>query len=179
VRRLIWILPLLWGCAQDPSTAEVAETSGVEREIHGFTLSETQDGRRTWDLHADYAYRIPSEEGIHLEEITLEFYDREEALNSTLTALRGMIDEKTGIMTARDRVRLLSVAGDTLTTEEMDYDRDLDKVSGPGFVRLSKPDRILTGFEFEAKPDLTDYEIRRDVNITIIDKSSDAAPNGP
>jgi len=162
---------VLAGCSQDePPAIRDSETSGLEREIQGFSLSETQDGKHLWDLHAETAWRIPNDDRIHLDNLTLTFYDTHQAPDSRLTAMHGTVDEKSGMMTARDRVVLISEAGDTLNTEELTYDKDRDRIAGPGYVRLAKPDQVVTGREFDAKPDLTDYEIRHDVNITVVDR---------
>jgi LPS export ABC transporter protein LptC len=181
--RLTLVLALLTvlaaGCMDTENPADLSEESvGVEREMRGFSLTETLEGNRVWELGADYAWRVPRDPVVRLKDVTLVFYDDAGAVNSTLTALRGTVDEQSGIMTAKERVRVVSAAGDTLTTEELTYDKDADRITGPGFVRLAKPDRILTGFEFEANPDLTDYEVHRDVSITIVNGLDDrpAAP---
>lgn len=170
--RLILVLCFLMvGCEGSDVPSEITfEGSGVEREIHGFKLKESQGGRVLWALEADYAWRIPREKKVHLQDVVIFFFDPDGNQTSHLTALRGQIDEETGIMTAQQRVKLISVEGDTLTTDELNYDKDSDLITGPGFVRLAKPDRVLTGYEFEAKPDLSDYEVHKDVTITIIDR---------
>jgi LPS export ABC transporter protein LptC len=162
---------LLLGCGGSDSPSDIgSETSGLEREIHGFTLAETKEGKLLWELESEYAWRIPRENRIHLKDVKIVFFDANGNETSRLTAYTGVVDEETGIMTAQSRVKLISTEGDTLTTEELNYDKKKDRVSGPGFVRLAKPDRVMTGFEFEAKPDLTDYEVRRDVTITVPDR---------
>ena len=162
---------LVMGCGSSDVPSEIStEGSGLEREIHGFQLEESQGGKLLWALEADYAWRIPREKKIHLQDVEIRFFDRDGSQTSRLTALRGDVDEETGIMTAKQRVKLISVQGDTLTTDELNYDKDSDLISGPGFVRLAKPDRVLTGYEFEAKPDLSDYEVHKDVTITIVDR---------
>jgi LPS export ABC transporter protein LptC len=133
-------------------------------------MTETHGGSLLWELEAEYAWRIPQENKVHLEDLEVVFYDNEGKEASRLTARRGSVDEQTGILTTQYRVKLISVDGDTLTTEELSYDKNNDLVSGPGFVRLAKPDRVLTGFDFRSTPDLSDYEVREDVTITIIDR---------
>jgi LPS export ABC transporter protein LptC len=170
------------GCsdAETPSTLQ-DDSSGVEREMRGFSLTETLEGALVWKLDADYAYRLPDktrDKVVYLKGVTLLFYDDDGSVNSTLTSEKGTVDEQSGVMTAQNRVRVVSAAGDTLTTEELTYSKDADRITGPGFVRLAKPDRILTGFEFEADPDLSDYEIHRDVTITIVN-GPDESPAAP
>ena len=159
---------ILLGCAETelPETV-VPETAGLEREITGFSLTETNEGTRVWELKADYAWRIPKDTRVRLKNVTLVFFDSTGEITSWLTSEKGHADEESGEMTAESRVILISVDGDTLTTEELIYSRDTEMIRGPGFVRLAKPDRVMTGFEFESKPDLSNYEVRHDVTITV------------
>jgi LPS export ABC transporter protein LptC len=179
VRIALLLALLAAGCSEAESPSETEDaSSGVEREIRGFSLAETLAGTLVWELDADYAWRVPGDAVVRLKGVTLVFYDDDGEVNSRLTSLRGTVDEEEGIMTAEERVRVVSAAGDTLTTEELTYTKETERITGPGFVRLAKPDRILTGFEFEANPDLSDYEVRRDVTITIVNRLEDgtAAP---
>lgn len=176
-RPLILLGVLLLGCADPdvPPTTQ-SEGSGLEREIKGFRLSETQEGHLLWELRASTAWKIPRETQLHLKDVEVVFFDRDGKEDSRLTALTGIVEESTGLMTAREDVRLVTVRGDTLTTEELSYLKDEDVIRGPGWVRLAKPDRVLTGTDFESKPDLTTYEIRRDVHITLVDNRRADAP---
>jgi LPS export ABC transporter protein LptC len=168
MRRALIVLPLLLvACARSDEPATVMSESGLEREIQGFQLSETHEGHPAWELHAARAWRVPNDTRDHLETVEVLFYNEQGGLDSRLTSRNGVVDEPSGQMTAKDDVRLISTRGDTLTTQELNYFKNEDVVRGPGFVRLAKPDRVLTGFEFKAKPDLTNYEIRRDVHITL------------
>ena len=45
-------------------------------------------------------------------------------------------------------------------------------------VAVDAPDRVLTGFGFESNPDLTDYKVHEDVQITVIDHERSLDP-GP
>lgn len=146
------------------------ETSGAEREIKGFELTETHEGRRSWVLHAETAWRFANFDEVKLKDPKLEFYDDQGKMTSTLTARRGTVDEKSGNMNAEEAVLLVTTDGDTLETDEMNYDRDEDRITGPGHVRIRKPDRVLTGVGFEAKPDLSEYQVKQDVHVTIIDR---------
>jgi LPS export ABC transporter protein LptC len=173
---LILAALLFAACSKSDEPEIVVRDSGLEREIQGFRLSETHEGHPIWELHAAKAWRIPQDPHYHLETVELLFYDENGRFDSRLTARNGVVDETSGQMTAQDDVKLVSVRGDTLTTQELTYSKDDDRVRGPGFVRLAKPDRVLTGFEFVAKPDLSTYEIHRDVHIALKNDRSDITP---
>jgi LPS export ABC transporter protein LptC len=163
---------LALGACEGKEAPNVAseETSGAQREIRGFELTETHEGRRSWVLHAETAWRFANLDEVKLKNPKLEFYDDQGRVSSVLTARNGTVDEKSGNMTAREAVHLVTTDGDTLETVEMNYSRDDDRITGPGPVRIRKPDRVLTGVGFEAKPDLSEYQVKKDVHVTIIDR---------
>jgi LPS export ABC transporter protein LptC len=175
-RALILAAFFCVGCSKSDEPETVVSDSGLEREIQGFRISETHEGHPIWELHAAKAWRIPQDTHDHLENVEVLFYDDHGKHDSRLTARNGVVDESSGQMTAQNDVKLITVRGDTLTTQELHYFKNEDRVRGPGFVRLAKPDRVLTGFEFEAKPDLSTYEIHRDVHISLKNNRSDIAP---
>jgi len=175
-RALMLGVFLCLGCSRSDEPETVISDSGLEREIQGFRLSETHEGHPVWELHAAKAWRIPQDSHDHLEDVEVLFYDQNGTFDSRLTARTGVVDENAGQMTAQNNVKLISVRNDTLTTQELNYFKDEDRVRGPGFVRIAKPDRVVTGFEFEAKPDLSTYEIRRDVHISLKNNRSDIVP---
>ena len=169
--------PALTGCGGKEPVPEIPqESTSLEREIRDFNLTETHEGRLAWDLHSKYAWRIPQQTGIRLDDVTVTFYNREEAVTSTLTAEKGNVDEESGDMTAEGRVTVVTAERDTLFTPSLRYSKTENLITGDDFVRIAKPDRILTGFGFRANPDLTTYEVQRDVRVTFIDRDRTVAP---
>ncbi len=165
------------GCVGDePEQGAPAETTSLEREIRDFNLTETHEGRLAWNLHSKYAWRIPKQPGIRLDDVLVTFYDREEAVTSTLTAEKGVVDEESGDMTAEGRVTVVTAGRDSLFTPSLRYSKTENIITGDEFVRIAKPDRILTGFGFRSNPELTNYEVQRDVHVTFIDRARTVAP---
>jgi len=166
---------LAMGCAsEEPREGEQSPaSSGLEREIRGFTMSETQGGTPLWELRAEVAYRLPSQSTVRLNDVRVDFFDGEGNLSSWLTARSGIVDEGTEDLTAKGRVIMISLEGDTLITEELRYLREEDRITGPDWVRLSKTDRVITGYGFESSPDLSDYRLERDVHVSFIDRERD------
>lgn len=165
------------GCVGDePEQGAPAETTSLEREIRDFNLTETHEGRLAWNLHSKYAWRIPKQAGIRLDDVLVTFYDRDEAVTSTLTADKGAVDEESGDMTAEGRVTVVTAERDSLFTPSLRYSKTENLITGDDFVRIAKPDRILTGFGFRSNPELTNYEVQRDVHVTFIDRARTVAP---
>ncbi len=180
-RALIALLALglcAAGCWSDEDNGSAPGNTGAEREIRGFQLTETHDGRRSWELHAVTAWRLPGRTETSLDQVAVDFFDDAGGKTSHLTADKGTVDENTGDMTATGRVTLVSTSGDTLYTPELHYGKGEDRVAGDGFVRIAKPDRVLTGTGFTAKPDLSSYEVQHDVHITLLDREG-RVENGP
>jgi LPS export ABC transporter protein LptC len=176
-----WLLPVALfalGCGDETPENEPLTSTGVEREIRDFFFSETQEGRLLWELRADYAFRAPRNPDIELRKVHVTFYDELGAVSSVLTSREGIVNEQRENLTARQDVMVISVAGDTLTTEELHFDKEQDLIHGPEFVRLAQPDRVLTGIGFRSNPDLSDYEVEKDVRISLIDRDGviDDAP---
>jgi LPS export ABC transporter protein LptC len=173
----ILVLLSIVGCSGGDTEQEAPpETTALEREIRDFTLTETREGRLAWNLHSTYAWRIPQQSGIRLDDVTVTFHNQEEAVTSTLTADKGNVDEESGDMTAEGRVTVVTAERDTLFTPSLRYSKTESLITGDDFVRIAKPDRILTGFGFRANPDLTNYEVLRDVRVTFIDRERSVAP---
>ncbi len=162
------------GTGETPDRATNGSTA-LEREMKGFSLTQTHEGRRSWQLHAETAWRLPNDPDIRLRGVRLDFFDEKGDSTSHLTSRQGRVNEKSGDMSAEGRVTLITAGGDTLQTEEAAYRRDDDRITGPGFVRIAKPDRVLTGTGFTATPDLEDYKIHHDVHVTLIDREHDGA----
>ncbi len=160
----------LAGCVDLDSEEFAEESNPLEREIRGFSLSETQEGVLVWVLNARVAYRVPGQPEIHLDEPRLTFYDESGEEASWLTSRSGVANEINEDFTAKEQVLVTTAEGDTLRTEELSYHRELDLISGPGWVQINKPDRILTGVGFESKPDLSDYTLKEEVHVTLVDR---------
>lgn len=165
------------GCVGgEPEQEAPAETTSIEREIRDFNLTETHEGRLAWNLHSKYAWRIPKQAGIRLDDVLVTFYNRDEAVTSTLTADKGNVDEESGDMTAEGSVTVVTAERDSLFTPSLRYSKTENLITGDDFVRIAKPDRILTGFGFRSNPELTNYEVQRDVHVTFIDRARSVAP---
>jgi LPS export ABC transporter protein LptC len=169
----------LAGCGgRDVPSDAGNEGSTLEREVRGFTLVETVEGRAHWELRAERAWRLPGRDDVQLNAVHVRFFDEEGEVSSVLTSHRGSVNEETEALTAQGNVVLISTRGDTLTTEEVHYDKEEDLLRGPGAVRMARVDRVLTGTTFEATPDLTHYEVEKDVHI-IVRGSDDVVGDGP
>lgn len=149
------------GACSSPKKAEPPapkrEDAGPEASTVGFTTRETYDGRLRWILVADSARTWEDRGQTLLSQLKVDFYDSEQAVYSVLTADEGAVYRNTNNVTARGRVRVLTVAGDTLTTEELAWDNAAGRVRTDDPFRLARPDGVIRGTGFESDPGLRNY----------------------
>jgi len=181
-RRVLaaWLLGMaVVSCTGDEGESTAAQGGDrPDRVVHEFRLTETSSGVPEWRLRADEARHFVGDAQTKLTGVELEFFRPDGNVRSRLTSERGMIEDATGDMVAEGKVHLVSTEGDTLDTEYLRYSKEPNTIGGPGPVRIAKPDRVLTGVGFTAKPDLTEYEVLKDVRIRLVDGNGleDAGP---
>ena len=158
---------VVWaGCGSE----DEMPTSGRDRDApyrvtQNFVATETSGGRTMWRLEAREARTYEEPSRTLMDTVTVYFFESDGSLRSTLWSDFGRVQEEQGLLIAQNNVRLVSAEGDTLDTDFLRYERDEDRVSGPGPVRLAQADRVLTGTGFRSAPDLSDYEIHEDVKV--------------
>jgi LPS export ABC transporter protein LptC len=171
MRRGVLLLTLLVlaACSGEDSGPLPQAVDRPSRVVDGFEVTETRGGRIEWRLVSDRAEYFGEESLTRLEGVTLRFFREDGSPRAVLTSLRGKVEDVTGNLLAEGDVVIITVEGDTLTTDELLYDNPGDEIRGEGPVRISKPDRILTGIGFRSKPDLSSYVIEEDVQVTLHD----------
>lgn len=137
-----------------------ADDPGPEASTIGFTTRETYDGRLRWVLVADSARTWDDRGQTLLSRLNVDFYDADQKVYSNLTADEGAVYRNTNNLTARGHVRVVTVAGDTLTTEELAWDNASGRVKTDDPFRLARPDGVIRGTGFESDPGLKNYSMK-------------------
>ncbi len=91
--------------------------------------------------------------------LRVEFYDKEGNITATLSAKYALRKEDSSTFTVRDSVIWRSNKGEQLETEELIWEKDLDKVHTSKFVLLKRPEEILYGYGFESNQQFTQWKI--------------------
>lgn len=156
----------LSACAQE----EELPTSGLSDEdpyrvTQNFEARETEGGNLVWLLKAKEARTYERPARTLMDSLQVFFYHQDGSLRSTLWSDIGRAQEEKGVLIAQGNVILISTTGDTLETDFLRFKEKEDEISGPGPVRLAQEGRVLTGEGFRSKPDLTDYEVFKNVKI--------------
>lgn len=164
-RRLLFACLLLAGCAIETPIEESEPVERPDRVVHDFELRETLNANLDWVLRANEARYYQEDAFSELDGVRLEFFDADGSTTSTMTSERGKVEDGSGDMIAEGNVILIASSGDTLTTERVHFEKTRDRIRGDQAFRLAKPDRVLTGIGFDAAPDLSDYEVKKNVRI--------------
>ena len=105
----------------------------------------------------------------------VEFFDSAIRVESWLDARYGKYFETLNKVVLRDSVRVINIAGDTLTTSELWWDQNQQKFYTDSVVRvIGKDKRIRGGKGLEASQDLNEILIKYPTGILLM--KSDALP---
>jgi LPS export ABC transporter protein LptC len=110
-----------------------------------------------------------SKETLLDENIKIDFYDEYEIKTTTLTSLRGRVDDRTNNLWAIDSVIAASDSV-TLITDELMWRNEDKKIVSDKFVRIITPKEKIEGYGFESDQSLRNYVIYRITFITSNDE---------
>ena len=96
--------------------------------------------------------------------IKVDFYDQNEVQTTTLTSVRGRVDETTNNLFAIDSV-VVSSDSVTIKTDEMMWRNTDRKIVSDKFVTVISPQEEIQGYGFESDQNLNNYVI---YNITYV-----------
>jgi len=98
------------------------------------------------------------------QNIKVEFYDKQEIHTTTLTSIKGRVDESTNNLYAIDSV-VVSSDSVTIKTDEMMWRNKDRKIVSDKFVTVISPQEEIQGYGFESDQNLNNYVI---YNITYV-----------
>ena len=136
-----------------------------DQESQNAKITFTEEGKLKAILFADNIKVIGNKNEKLLENVKIEFYNEDEIQTSTLTSIKGKIDDLTQDMYAIENVVAVSDSGVTLKTDELIWKNKTKKIVTDKFVRIVSEEEIIEGYGFESDQNLTNYTI---FNITYI-----------
>jgi LPS export ABC transporter protein LptC len=165
-RRCAWLAAALattlGACSsldQPPTTASAADSA--DQIGYGVFHYMTSDGVRRLRLEADSAYMYESSQRHRLFGIRVTFYGPEGRETSTLTAVAGNYDWRTGDMEARGDVVVVSPDQRRLETTVLKYERSADRIVGPEPFVWITPEQRVEGDAFTSDPEIRNVETTR------------------
>lgn len=158
----IVLLAVLFGCGQkaQPPSGTVPQGVLPDQIIEGFTLVETENGKKQWALSSQKASNYEKQKAIIIEGVKVDFYRENEELYSTLTAEGGTVNTTTNDMEARGRVLVVSKDGARLETNQLRWENTRQKIVSDDSVRITRGKTVMTGIGLESDPSLEHVVIK-------------------
>ena len=160
------------GCGQSPRA--VPGPSGGElpdQEVSDFVVTETDAGQPQWTLYARSAAIYNARNAIVARGVRVDFFDEKGVRSSTLTAREGEMNQQRRDMVARGNVVLQTTEGTRMSTEELQFLNQRQRIISDRFVRVERAGDVLTGVGFESDPGLQHFEFKRKVQATVRTRS--------
>jgi LPS export ABC transporter protein LptC len=161
-------------CANEPGEVTTYEAGETPDDVFvDFITEETDSGRTTWRLTAPEASRFREKKLVILDNPTIQFYNEQGAIRTTLVSDSGEYYEDTRNLLAFGNVVVTSADGDVLETDSLLWDNEQNKILSDAFVKLTRGRDVITGYGLECRDDLGTVDIKRDVKATVVDEEGE------
>jgi len=163
---------LIFSCQSKVSTdipSELIEKKAIPQlDYVNFETTYNDSGVIRYHLTTPRLLRFPEQrpaQGNPRKEAYLEFpegfhlqkYDQNKRIESEISANYGKQYIDQDLWYASGNVVLINIKGDTLRTEELNYDRKKDLIYTDKFVSIKKGDRYITGYGGKSDAQMTHW----------------------
>ncbi len=159
---LIMSVLIIAACSEDNVKPLISDTPAESEipahESWGSKVIFSNGGVLKAILYADHLRKYDEKKITLLEGVKIDFYD-ENKKTTTLTSLRGKVDDRTMDMFAYDSVLAVNDSGTVLTTDELMWRNSDKKILTDKFVSIRSKDEIIEGYGFLSDQQITNYVI--------------------
>ncbi len=165
----LFSLILLLSCSSKRVKPSIDGNLSVEelpsQESWNSVITFSDSGKISAILYAGHLRKYDDKRETFLDQnIKVDFYDQNEVQTTTLTSIRGRVDETTNNLYAMDSV-VVSSDSVTIKTDEMMWRNKDRKIVSDKFVTVISPQEEIQGYGFESDQNLNNYVI---YNITYV-----------
>ncbi len=138
------------------------------QESWNSVITFSDSGKISAILYAGHLKKFDEKRETFLDQkIKVDFYNPQEIYTTTLTSIKGRVDESTNNLYAVDSVVVFSDSV-TIKTDEMMWRNKDRKIVSDKFVTVISPNETIQGYGFESDQSLQNYVI---YNITYVTRS--------
>ena len=138
------------------------------QESWNSIITFSDSGKISAILNAGHLRKYDDKRETFLDQnIKVDFYNQQEIQTTTLTSIKGRVDETTNNLYAIDSVVVFSDSV-TIKTDEMMWRNKDRKIVSDKFVTVISPNETIKGYGFESDQNLNNYVI---YNITYVTRS--------
>jgi len=139
-----------------------------EQEVDEFNLSGFgQGGRKAWEISGKSADIFSDQ--IRLDDFVGTLYGQEKII---VTAQRGDFNKVQNTIHLENDVVITTESGAKLTTDYLDWDRDISQVKTEAPVDIKKDDIVASGVGIRGDTELGNVDLERDAKVQINDKNN-------
>lgn len=162
VAAILFAGGMLIGCdkkAQPPLVGGSPLVDSADQVAFKVRFNLTDKGLSRAELEADTALFFDDNTRVELRNVGLTFFTASGARDAYLTSRRGTYLSRTGNMTARDSVVVVTEEGRRLVSPELKYDQTANQISSDSAFVLTEPDRRVEGIGFRSDPNMQNVRI--------------------
>ena len=156
------------GCSVNDISQNKQDNTGFpDAVLYEAIVTYTNANLKKFDVSAPEIQRFDTNDLLMLNGgIKVNFYDSFGRHSGILTADSGEVVESKQHLLARGNVIVHSDSGYSLYSDTLFYDPTAKQIRSDGFVTIIGPADSLSGYGFQASPDLSDWEIRNSGGVT-------------
>ncbi len=162
VAAILFAGGMLIGCdkkGQPPVVGSSPLVDSADQVMFKARFNLTDKGLSRAELEADTALFFEDNTRVELRNVGLTFFTTSGARDAYLTSRRGTYLSRTGNMTARDNVVVVTEEGRRLVSPELKYDQAANQISSDSAFVLTEPDRRVEGIGFRSDPNMQNVRI--------------------
>jgi LPS export ABC transporter protein LptC len=92
--------------------------------------------------------------------LTAIFYDASKQASSYMTSKYALRNERDGVVLLRDSVVIWNINNEKIETEELIWDDKTAQLTSEKFVKITTPEKTITGFGFISNREFTQWTIK-------------------
>jgi LPS export ABC transporter protein LptC len=166
------------GCSSGKKVSGTGASGELpDSEVEDFTITETDSGRAQWTMFAKRAATFNARDLVTARTVRIDFFDELGAKTSELVAREGELYQRTRDMVARGDVVLQTVEGWRMSTEELHFSNQRNRIQSDRLVRVEKEGSVLEGVGFESDPNLQHFEFRGNIRATVRPGAGTTSPS--
>ena len=142
------------------------EYTGPAIEAENITTLFTDSAQLKVKLQAPVQWELQNKDREFPKGMEVDFYENDSTHTSKLTANYGYYYDVEKLYKATGNVIINNKEkGEKMTTEELFWEPENEKIYTTKFVRIQTEDEILEGYGLEAKEDFSSYKIKNPTGI--------------
>lgn len=157
---------LFFAFSEDPPLpkAQLPEENSLPLSYSGNTISEERDGKKVWELTAEFIEIDTKSRNTILKNIKGTFY-QENGEQVTLTAPKAIYEDASKNIVISERVLAAATNGTTLAADTLLWTNKERLFSGEGSIVIKREDTVIVGDKIESDSEFVKFKVSGNAHI--------------